>query len=725
MYTISKSQSLIKLKTPTIKKTKILQLIIFLFCSSTIVGQTLNTKIIDSLTVQLKEKNQSPLDKAILYNLLAEEYQGLEPEKSFEFLNKALPISIKNKYSKGIADYYRISSKNHFSQAKYERAIVTANQSIQLYLNLKDTLNYLKTLPSLVRATYKNGQLDKAIELTLKGVKFTNNHKFGYELGNLYHELCFFYNIKDDIYNALLNIEKAENAFSFSTQKSNGYLKCYQQRSQIYTKTNQHKKAIQYADKALKIALELKFHKNILSVLYTTLGIAYFNIDDNVNAVKNLEIANEINNKYGAKDRRAFNMVMLSEAYFGIKKYTEAINLAKKAMKSVDDDEISLMALGVIGNSNFEIKEYKAALTSQLKALQLIDLVDDTDHQRSIYSEISKTYYELGDYKNAYFYGAKFNDLELQFLKNIQEKNINEIEIKYESKQKDLELKELTITKQLQNLEILKQKKFNELLFAFIVFALLIIITIIIAYVNNTKKNRLLNLKNNIITEKIAIVENQRIKLSQSLNEKNILLKEIHHRVKNNLQLVMSLLNIQARDKESKSIEDFLEKGQSRIASMILIHENLYQNKNVGNIDFEEYITTLTHHIKDSFGENSEKIAITVTAKEVCLDIETAVPLGLIINELVTNSMKHAFQDAREGKIEVSLFKKDQNNYELTISDTGVGLKKGTSSKQSMGLQLVSLLVLQLKGTITTVEKNGLSYVITFMDSYQNKKHID
>lgn len=199
-----------------------------------------------------------------------------------------------------------------------------------------------------------------------------------------------------------------------------------------------------------------------------------------------------------------------------------------------------------------------------------------------------------------------------------------------------------------------------------------------------------------------------------SLKEKNILLKEVHHRVKNNLQLVMSLLNIQARDKELISIEEFLEKGQSRIASMVLIHENLYQRENVGQIDFQEYIDSLSQNVKATFGEANKNILVVVKAKEIYFDIETAVPLGIIINELITNAMKHAFPKNKNGIITIGITESENSVYEMIIEDNGIGTTHPLKSKKSLGLELVTLLVLQLKGTFIQENNKGTQYRITF-----------
>ena len=223
--------------------------------------------------------------------------------------------------------------------------------------------------------------------------------------------------------------------------------------------------------------------------------------------------------------------------------------------------------------------------------------------------------------------------------------------------------------------------------------------------------------KRNLIIENsnLALSKSQLL-LQKSLHEKEILLKEIHHRVKNNLQLVMSLLNIQARESDSRDLDDFLEKGQSRIISMALIHENLYQTDQLDNVNFQEYIENLVHNIKNTFNHQNDNILTEVKAVDANFDIQTSIPLGLIINELYCNILKHAFPEQKQGKIVIELNHKDHDNFQLTVSDNGVGLNENASDKKTLGLELVYLLVDQLCGKITLLKDQGTKYIIDFKE---------
>ncbi len=214
------------------------------------------------------------------------------------------------------------------------------------------------------------------------------------------------------------------------------------------------------------------------------------------------------------------------------------------------------------------------------------------------------------------------------------------------------------------------------------------------------------------------ILENKAIQedLAESLQEKELFIKEVHHRVKNNMQVISSLLSIQAEGAGDDKYSNLLHESQQRIKSMALIHENLYQSKDLLEIDFQEYIETLTTSLSRSYTQPGVQVVVDVTVEDVALDLETAVPCGLIINELVSNSLKHAFRVQNGlGKIAIC-FRTVGCNYELTIRDDGIGLPEHFDPKQntSMGMEIVSILTLQLEGELEAHNDCGAVFSIRF-----------
>lgn len=205
--------------------------------------------------------------------------------------------------------------------------------------------------------------------------------------------------------------------------------------------------------------------------------------------------------------------------------------------------------------------------------------------------------------------------------------------------------------------------------------------------------------------------------IRRSLKEKDVLLKEIHHRVKNNMQVISSLINLQARNIKDKGVLDVFKETQNRIRSMALIHERLYRSEDLASIDFGDYVSGITGYLFSSYGINSEVIKRKVDIKGISLDINKAIPCGLIVNELVTNSLRHAFPDARKGEIYVGIYKSDDKKFTLTVSDNGVGLPENFDIKKvdTLGLQLVLTLVEQLGGTLKLDTSGGTKFDIEFL----------
>lgn len=228
------------------------------------------------------------------------------------------------------------------------------------------------------------------------------------------------------------------------------------------------------------------------------------------------------------------------------------------------------------------------------------------------------------------------------------------------------------------------------------------------------------------VTVGIDITERQKAEeqIKASLKEKEVLLKEIHHRVKNNLNVVSSLLELQADSITEPHIGKLFEESQNRIYSMALIHEKLYRSPTIGQINLEDYIQDLANNLFDSYNVNEDCIQLHINVEPIFLNIETATPCGLIINELVSNSLKHAFPDEREGIVSIDCHQQSDGQINLVISDNGIGFPEALDFQdtESMGFQVVCTLIEQLEGTIKLQRTPGTAFSIQFSElQYQNR----
>ena len=204
-------------------------------------------------------------------------------------------------------------------------------------------------------------------------------------------------------------------------------------------------------------------------------------------------------------------------------------------------------------------------------------------------------------------------------------------------------------------------------------------------------------------------------KLTQSLKEKEVLLKELHHRVKNNMQVISSILNLQSSYVKDDYAYNLLKECQNRIKTMAFIHESLYQSKNLESVNFSEYVGVLSKNLIHSYTISSRKIKLVLTLDDLMLSIDYSIPCGLIINEIISNSLKYAFPDDRDGIIFVTL-EVSVNRIYLIVGDNGIGIPESIDIKdtQTLGLQLVNTLVEQLNGKISLIRKTGTKFLIEF-----------
>jgi PAS domain S-box-containing protein len=208
-----------------------------------------------------------------------------------------------------------------------------------------------------------------------------------------------------------------------------------------------------------------------------------------------------------------------------------------------------------------------------------------------------------------------------------------------------------------------------------------------------------------------------RDQIEQSLKEKEVLLKEIHHRVKNNLQIIHSLFNLQSHHTEDRRAIDILRESQNRVISMALVHEHLYQSKDLASIDFAKYVKTLSQDLLHSYESDNGRLSLEVSTEgNLLFNIDTAIPCGLIIGELVSNAIKHGFPNGREGHINVLLSMDTDDEAIIIVKDDGVGFPRGLNFRNttSLGLQLVNILVSQLGGSIEKSDEGGATFRLTF-----------
>ena len=447
------------------------------------------------------------------------------------------------------------------------------------------------------------------------------------------------------------------------------------------------KEAKNYAQKAITIC-ETNDLKNELVYAITIAGSVA------INEKNNEEAYDLFNRALTEAIKQNFDDLFLSDFYNNrgnalkrLGKYSDALKDYKIAhTMAIKANYANAIAptIANLGEVNLLLGNYKEALPFALETVRLQEKSRDKSNLTEAYFHVSTIYEKLKNYEKSLEYLKKSMNL-ADSIKSVEsDSTMSGMLTKYESKKK-----ENTILA--QGKEISQQRKIQwlgggllALMFAFIVFG-------IYAFKIRIRRSRLLAAKN---------------------SENELLLKEIHHRVKNNLEVVSSLLALQSAQLDDPISREAMEESQNRVHSIGIVHQKLYQGNSRDAIDMKDYFLNLSESVLDSFGAE-KRITIELAMEKLDIDIDTAVPLGLIVNELLTNSIKYAFPPGQAGNVRIKLEKQQDGILHMEVSDDGIG-KTGTTQGTGFGAQLISLLTRQLSGKMREEIRNGTHVLFDF-----------
>lgn len=665
----------------------------------------------ETLSRQLKSDEGLGLSKLMMARTLA---QGGQPEKGRAFAQEALTI------------FNRLDARPE-----------KADALIELGGSYSNTPEELPTKISLYKqgiAIY-HGLGDKMKEATLLEV-----------LGDLTQ-------IKQDYPAALSHLHEALTIY-----KSIGYKKLqgvYALLGSVYNETSNYIESLRYNLLAVKTGEEQGDSSTLMASVYNRLGINYYSIEYYKQAMefyqKGMHISRINNDSYGIQNFQ-FNIAEVLAKAGNYQQALDSFNAAytKSPVADVYDEGFFMMRFIPL---YINMKDYANAEKCYHKLLKIYGQVDERMKQElrlSLSSYLVKTdhYAEAKPYLDAFIkmdpsYPSSVrryaNIVMLQYkadsalgnlssaIKNMllykqlsdsasnlaQSKQLGQMQLQFETEQKDKDIKLLVQKNQLQKASLQKERVFR-----YVIIAGVIILVIFLGLIYNRYRNKK---RTNIQLEKQQNEINaQNDALKGLLDEKEWLLKEIHHRVKNNLQIIISLLNTQSQYLNNQDALTAIRNSQQRMYSMSLIHQRLYQTDNLGKIDMHWYIPEMIGYMKDSF-EAEHRINFKVACAPVELDVVQAVPVGLILNEAVSNAIKYAFPDGRKGRIEITLTEIEEGHCELIISDNGVGIPadKDVMATESLGMSLMQGLSMQLDGEFALTD-NQPGVRITMSFRYQN-----
>jgi two-component sensor histidine kinase len=591
-------------------------------------------------------------------------FRKTDIKRSFSLTEEALDVSLRNQYKLGIAKAYNSMGDLYRIESNLTRA--------------KEF--YFKAFDAFKEADDQKGISSAA-----------NNIGLLYDSQGMYADALKFY------YVSLRINEKSNDKASISYS--------YNNIGGINELLGNYEEALKFYFKSLALKEALKNKAGVANT-NNNIGEVYKKSGRYDEAMKyyqrSLQQKKELDNKHGmANTLNNIGEVYLLRSVYG--KALEYYNQSLQLFIELDNKPGRAAVYNNIGYLFLKMRQYEQAMNYARKGLSLsieIGLIPELQKSYQVLSEICTA---SGNYKEANEY-IKLNGYLKDSLHNEKStKLISEMQAKYDHDNNKKEIALLTKEKDLQQLELYSNRILTVSVSIGFGLLLILVIVVIKGYKEKQRVNR-------------QLLE-QNISITKQKEEKELLLKEIHHRVKNNLQIINSLLRLQSHQiNDPRSIALF-EECQNRILSMAMIHEKLYKSKDLANINVDNYIRTLAEGLIRSYSTDTP-VNLKVECSVEKIGIDTLMPLGLILNELISNSLKYAFTGRNDGKIIIRIYKKGTGRLEMLVSDNGAGLPADFSweNQNTLGVELVKTLTGQINGTIEITKNPGTAFKITFED---------
>lgn len=672
-------------------------------------------------------------------------------DTSFYYVKKSEILSNEIDYDRGkwqslliYSQIYRESDKRQLGKIMLDKAFKVASKERALWFEAECNRELSEYYD------FSREGLDNKIIYIKKAVKLSSKGGSIKQEANLLVFLAMQYNFVGMGKEALICLEKAK--FLYQKIKVENSENLYNQIAKTSLNLGLYSQAVNYGLLAIKQAEMNKFYY-YLTIDYNTVGLAYYNMANYKLAVqyhqKGLDY--ELNNRTVVNQnsiRLLYNIIndyvalgKVNEAEITFKKYKDVIfanvnkndiyevicqiilfdqtnnrkeanfyvrqlQLIQKEDRGYTPDRIALDINHTLIEHFLRIKKYDVATTYMIDNKHILKkklnaTMTNTNQLLEFKLDSAK-----GNYTKAIASLKKYQKTKDSLFNEAKAYQIASLQIKYETDKKDSNIHLLTNESLIQKV-IIEKDRVTKLVITLVLILFLIIICLLFRrYRSKIKSNKALIVKQNEI-EKM----NESLKLY--VQEKELLLKEIHHRVKNNLQIVMSLLSSQSSYLTDKASIVAIKDSQHRIYSMSLIHQKLYQSEGICIIKMPEYIRELIGYLRDSY-QNSIQFEINVD--EIALDTTIAIPIGLIINEAITNTFKHAFPNNRKGIVKIQLSMSTQSTVVLKISDDGIGIPESidTSQLNSLGMSLMEGLSREMNGNLKVTRLNGTTVSVAF-----------
>lgn len=635
-------------------------------------------------------------------------------EETRKNLNMAFELSREISYAKGMAESLYWQSYLYSALGNYSKSLAKMKEAITIFFDIGPKAKIGDCYAGLGYLYDKLGEPEKSVEEYAKSLNVYIEINDSALIADGYNSLGHSYYYIGDYKRAMEQYFTALAIWS-TLKDSVNIAQAYGSLGSICLTQGNYEEALQYYSQQEQILLK---NKNVfeLAKAIQNLGVSYNYLNEYHLAISKYKRAIQL--FYGMQFKLGLANVYnnLAQAYLSNHQPDSAKIFADTAIHyAIEINNQRLIAKNylLLGQIKFEQEKYNSALIYFEEAILISKQIQDLETEKTGSKYLSEIYEKKGEYQKALTAKKRHYNLvdSLQSRQNLKQLTQLELQYEFDREKQQIEL-EKEKEKAILQANLKRERQFRN---SAVIGSILLSIVIVLV-INALRQKRKSNLN---LNQKKQEIENKNKLLAEALNEKEALLKEIHHRVKNNLQIVSSLLNIQTEYSQDARILGAVHESQSRVKAMALIHQLLYQEESFTRINFENYLKQLTKTLEGIFKKNDCKVITEIHAEKVALDIDTSIPLGLIVTELVSNAYKYAFNDSKQGHIKVSLSEKTEHQFELVVTDDGPGMPDNFNLEKtnSMGLKLVKLLSDQIDGELSFQNKKGATFNLTFKET--------
>ncbi|MBO9563516.1 MAG: tetratricopeptide repeat protein [Niastella sp.] len=613
-------------------------------------------------------------------------------QAALSFDSIALDLAQKVAYKQGIALACSNMGRNYQSLGELEKARTLLTQSLQILREAgmeRETGDVYSRLGVINR---RLGDFKTSLQHYDEGIAIAVRYKMEPLQAILYMNKANSLN-ESARYDEAIQLHLESIRIKEKLHDERGLMQSFNNLANVYFATAQFEKAISYQQKALSL-YPASQNQSSLANAYNNLGNSFAQTKqiDSAEFYFKKSIGQFSNTNEQPGLALAYNN--LGNFYIDQERYTEGLEYLQQALtirrKSNAKYEVA-STMNNIGAALTKLQRYKEAEDYLLQSLQLVK-GNNSSLETGIYKRLSEHYKATGDFEEAYKYQSNYASRKDTLLQESEILNMAKASADYEIEKRETALTLQKKEKEIQTLQLAASNKKIWLLIA----GILLLATVLVMYIRSYRQKKK--------TAALLAEKNTRIET---------LVRELHHRVKNNLQVVSGLLSLQSNRLEEGAAKEAMEESRNRIHAMSMIHQRLYMDNELATVDITDYLQHLSQSLANSFGYDTRHVSTKVRLTDQNMPIDLAVPIGLIVNELVTNSFKHAFRDVLKPEVAVTLEQKKET-LELRVADNGQSNTslQAPATSTSFGMKLVHTLVAQVNGELSVDQSAGTSYTI-------------